>query len=176
MVAGRAFTRAGGPRRAAGAGDRRTSWRDKLLQGVDPLGKEVRIGGLPYRVIGVVAKQGTLFGISLDKFAVMPFSAPGRRLICPINILDALIVQTADPTHMQLAMGEAEAAMRSRRQLKPGQENNFAFPDRGGRAGHLGQDLPGALPGAPRAGGHLAGGGRDRDHEHHAHGGERAHP
>jgi putative ABC transport system permease protein len=97
----------------------------RLLPGVDPIGKEVRIGGLPYRIIGVVAPQGTLFGLSLDKFAVMPFSAPGRRLICPINILDALIVQTSDPVHMQLAMGEAEAAMRSLRQLKPGQENNF---------------------------------------------------
>jgi putative ABC transport system permease protein len=38
-----------------------------------------------------------------------------------------LIVQTADPASMQRAMGEAEALMRSRRQLKPEQENNFAF-------------------------------------------------
>ncbi|MGH7509906.1 MAG: ABC transporter permease [Gemmatimonadales bacterium] len=100
---------------------------DKLLEGVDPLNKKLVIGGLPYRVIGVVAKQGTLFGISLDKFAIMPFSAQGRRLICPINILDALIVQTGDPTRMQVAMNQAEAAMRSRRQLKPGEESNFAF-------------------------------------------------
>jgi putative ABC transport system permease protein len=57
----------------------------------------------------------------------MPFSAPGRRLICPINILDALIVRTDDPTTMQLAMAEAEAAMRSRRQLKPTEDNDFAF-------------------------------------------------
>src|SRR6185436_8055604 len=97
----------------------------KLLAGVDPLGKIVQIGGLPYRIIGVVEKQGTLFGLSLDKFAVMPFSAPGRRLICPINILDALIVRTADPTDMQRAMGEAEAIMRSRRALKPWQGNTF---------------------------------------------------
>ena len=100
---------------------------DKLLAGLDPVGKTVQIGGLPYRIIGVVAKQGTLFGLSLDKFAVMPFSAQGRRLICPINILDALIVRTDDPTSMQGAMGEAEAIMRSRRGLKPWQGNNFAF-------------------------------------------------
>jgi putative ABC transport system permease protein len=100
---------------------------DKLLKGVDPIGKQVVIGGLPYRVIGVVAKQGNLFGISMDKFAIMPFSAQGRRLICPINILDALIVQTDDPIQMQVAMGQTEAIMRSRRQLRPGQESNFAF-------------------------------------------------
>jgi putative ABC transport system permease protein len=108
---------------------------DKLLKGVDPIGKKVVIGGLPYRVIGVVAKQGNLFGISMDKFAIMPFSAQGRRLICPINILDALIVQTADPTQMQLAMGQTEEIMRSRRQLKPGQESNFAFQTAEGALG-----------------------------------------
>ncbi|HKU60229.1 MAG TPA: ABC transporter permease [Gemmatimonadales bacterium] len=100
---------------------------DKLIPRLDPIGKTVQIGGLPYRIIGVVAKQGTLFGISLDKFAVMPFNAPGRRLICPINILDAFIVRTDDPTRMQNALAEAEAAMRARRQLKPDQANNFAF-------------------------------------------------
>ena len=108
---------------------------EKLLPGVDPVGKTVQIAGLPYRIIGVVAKQGTLFGLSLDKFAVMPFSAPGRRLICPINILDALIVRTADPTDMERAMGEAEAIMRSRRSLKPWQENNFAFQTAAGALG-----------------------------------------
>jgi putative ABC transport system permease protein len=108
---------------------------EKLLAGVDPIGKQVTIGGLPYRVIGVVARQGTLFGLSLDKFAVMPFSAQGRRLICPLNVLDALIVQTADPTSMLNAQGETEALMRSRRQLKPWQENNFAFQTAEGALG-----------------------------------------
>jgi putative ABC transport system permease protein len=98
---------------------------EKLLSRLDPVGKVVHIAGLPYRIIGVVAKQGTLFGLSLDKFAIMPFSAQGRRLICPINVLDALIVRTQDPTYMTLAMGETEAVMRSLRRLKPWQENNF---------------------------------------------------
>jgi putative ABC transport system permease protein len=98
---------------------------EKLFAGVDPVGKEVRIAGLPYRVIGVVAKQGTLFGLSMDKFAIMPYTAPARRYICPINILDDLQIQTANPVAMQAAMGEVEALMRTRRGLKPGQENNF---------------------------------------------------
>ena len=121
---------------------------------VDPLGKSVQIGGLPYRIIGVVAKQGTLFGLSLDKFAIMPFNAPGRRLICPINILDALIVRTADPTTMEQANGEAEAAMRSRRQLKPWQENNFAFQTADGALGtwkKISRILFLALPGSWRS-------------------------
>ena len=106
---------------------------DKLLPGLDPVGKTVQIGGLPYRIIGVVARQGTMFGLSLDKFAIMPFSAPGRRLICPINILDALIVRTDDPTHMHSAMGEAEAVMRSRRSSSPGRRTISTSRPRRGR-------------------------------------------
>ena len=100
---------------------------ERLFEGEDPVGKEVSIRGLPYRVIGVVEEQGTLFGLSLDKFAVMPYTAPARRHICPINILDAFIVKAETPTAMLAAMGETEAAMRGRRQLKPGEENNFSF-------------------------------------------------
>src|SRR6266550_2354267 len=51
----------------------------KLFEGQDPIGREVRIFGLPYRVIGVVEKQGNLFGLSLDKFAVAPAGAPCDR-------------------------------------------------------------------------------------------------
>ena len=134
ITAGRAFTaqevRTGLPVLAIGQ-----EVATKLLAGVDPIGKQVIIGGLPYRVIGVVAKQGTLFGISLDKFALMPFSAQGRRLICPLNILDALIVRTADPTQMLAAQAETEALMRSRRQLKPWQDNNFDFQTAQGALG-----------------------------------------
>jgi putative ABC transport system permease protein len=134
LAAGRAFTaqevRAGQPVLVVGH-----ELAEKLLPGLDPVGKVVHIGGLPYRIIGVVAPQGTLFGLSLDKFAVMPFSAQARRLICPINILDALIVRTDDPPQMQVAMAEAEAAMRSRRQLKPSEENDFAFQTAEGALG-----------------------------------------
>jgi len=105
---------------------------EKLFAGLDPLGKDVTIAGLPYRVIGVAKKRGTLFGISLDKFAVMPFRAPARRYICPLNILDELQVKTANPTLMLTAMAETEAIMRSRRGLKPSQENNFDLQNASG--------------------------------------------
>jgi putative ABC transport system permease protein len=98
---------------------------EKLFAGVDPLGKEVSIMGLPYRVIGVATKQGTLFGISMDKFAVMPYTAPARRWICPHNVLDELEIQVANAGDVGTAMGQVEALMRSRRKLRPDEANNF---------------------------------------------------
>jgi len=124
IVQGRAFTeqevRAGQPVVVLG-----NLVGEKLYPGLDPVGKEVLIAGLPYRIVGVVAKQGTLFGISLDKFAVMPYTAPARRYICPINILDEVEIQTAGPDEMVAAMAQVEGLMRARRGLKPTEENSF---------------------------------------------------
>ncbi len=100
---------------------------EKLFGGREAVGKEVRVAGLPYRVIGVAKSRGTLFGLSLDKFALMPYTAPGRRYICPINIVDEVVYKAASTADLRVAMGEAEAAMRARRQLKPGQDNNFTI-------------------------------------------------
>jgi putative ABC transport system permease protein len=100
---------------------------DKLFKGADPMGKDVTIEGLPYRVIGKVAKQGTIFGISLDKFIIVPFDAPVHRAACRLGFMDELHVQTANATSMQAALGEVEEAMRVERRLKPGQEDNFAM-------------------------------------------------
>jgi len=98
---------------------------EKLFAGIDPVGKDVTIMGLPYRVIGVATKQGTLFGISMDKFAVMPYTSPARRWICPHNVLDELEIQAANPADVGIAMGQVEALMRSRRKLRPDEANNF---------------------------------------------------
>src|SRR5881392_3625554 len=100
---------------------------DKLFEGQDPIGREVKIFDLPYRVIGVVEKQGNLFGLSLDKFAVAPASAPLKRYVNAPRVIDALAVKASSITEMREAMQEAEAVMRSRRHLRPRDENNFAM-------------------------------------------------
>jgi putative ABC transport system permease protein len=99
----------------------------RLFEGEDPLGKSVKIAGIPYRVIGVVESQGSLFGLSQDKFAIMPHSAPGRRLICPLNVMDQLMIRPDNPQQLDAAVGEVEALMRARRQLKPDEANNFTI-------------------------------------------------
>ncbi|MSR05841.1 MAG: FtsX-like permease family protein [Gemmatimonadetes bacterium] len=100
---------------------------DKLFEGIDPIGKEVRIAGIPYRVIGVVAAQGTLFGISLDKFVIAPAISPIKRLVNPPRIVDALVVKADDIPTMEAALAEAQSIMRSRRHLRPGQEDDFTL-------------------------------------------------
>ena len=126
IVAGRPFSaqevRAGAPVLVIG-------WElsERLFEGRDPIGREVKIRGIPYRVIGVVEKQGNLFGISLDKFAITTALAPAKRFVNPPGVVDALIVKTNSRAELDLAIAQAEATMRTRRQLRPTDENSFAI-------------------------------------------------
>ena len=99
----------------------------KLFEGLDPIGREVKIFGLPYRVIGVVEKQGNLFGMSLDKFAVAPASSDLKRYVNPPRVVDALVVKAGSLAEMREAMGQAETIMRSRHHLRPRAESDFAL-------------------------------------------------
>ncbi len=100
---------------------------DKLFEGQDPIGREVRIFGLPYRVIGVVEKQGNLFGLSLDKFAVAPASAPLKSYVSEPRVVDAVAMKARSQPEMRAALAQAEAIMRSRRHLRPREPNDFAL-------------------------------------------------
>jgi putative ABC transport system permease protein len=99
---------------------------DGLFEGADPLGREIKIRGLPYRVIGVVESQGEIFGFSLDEFAVAPALSPVKRFVAPPRVVDVFLVKAGSPETMAAAMAEVEAVMRSRRTLRPRQENTFA--------------------------------------------------
>ncbi len=100
---------------------------EKLFEGRDPIGKTVRIHGIPYRVIGVVERQGNLLGLSLDKFVVAPALSPIQREVNPPGVVDALVVKANSLDEMRLAMDQAEGIMRSRRHLRPTQDDNFVL-------------------------------------------------
>ena len=97
----------------------------RLFEGRDPLNQTIPIRGIPYRVIGVVETQGNVFGQSLDKFVVTPALSPIKRFVNPHRVIDAMIVKAQSVDDLELARAEAEAVMRSRRQLRPGEANNF---------------------------------------------------
>ena len=124
IVDGRAFS----PQEVtAGASVAVLGWElaDRLFDGQEAVGKTVMIAGSPMRVIGVVEKQGTLFGMSLDKFAVTPITSPVRRQIDRPHVIEDVQVQTLDPGMMPAAIDEVTTLMRVRRGLKPNEPDNF---------------------------------------------------
>jgi putative ABC transport system permease protein len=95
--------------------------------GLNPLGRELRIGGIPYQVIGVIEHQGNLFGISLDKLAIAPFNSPLHRLTNPRGDIDGMLVQAPNEVMMNEAMEITREVLRGHRRLRPSVQDNFVM-------------------------------------------------
>ena len=96
--------------------------------GLDPVGREIRFGGVPFRVIGVLEKQGSVFGLSLDRQAIAPYGSPLGRIIAPGGRdIYGVVVQADTEASLTEARETVRELMRRRHGLRPAQEDNFAF-------------------------------------------------
>ena len=102
--------------------------RNRLFPSVDPIGREIRMGGLPYTIVGVAEAQGGAFGVSLDNFVVASYNTPVKRLLNRSRgVIDAVVVQA--PTSVQLtdAQERVRQIMRQRHKLHPTQADDFTL-------------------------------------------------
>jgi putative ABC transport system permease protein len=98
---------------------------DKLFGTVNPLDRDIKIAGIPFRVVGVSEKKGSVFGSSQDNFAVIPLGA-FQKLFGARQSL-TLTVKPKSPEIMEAAKEDAILALRVSRRLKPKQDDNFGL-------------------------------------------------
>ena len=96
---------------------------DRLFGAEDPLGKKIKIAGMPFTIIGVSKKKGAAFGQSLDEFAVIPLGSYQKLFGARQSL--ALMVKPRDAAFAQLARDEARIALRVDRGLTPAEPDNF---------------------------------------------------
>ena len=101
--------------------------KNHFFPGVSPIGREIKIGSLPYTVIGVAEKQGSAFGISMDKFAVVPYKTPAHRLVNRFKVLDGITVQSPTEQELVSTMEIVRQVMRTRHKLRPGVPDDFSM-------------------------------------------------
>jgi putative ABC transport system permease protein len=94
---------------------------------LDPLGRELLMGGIPYQVVGVIEHQGSVFGMSLDKIAVAPFASPLHRITNARGDIGGFLVQTSSAAMMTDVMEMVREALREHRHLRPGVPDNFVM-------------------------------------------------
>ncbi|MEX2180352.1 MAG: ABC transporter permease [Gemmatimonadaceae bacterium] len=98
-----------------------------FFPGLSAIGRELRIAGIPYSIIGVIEKQGSLFGLSMDKLAIAPFNSPLHRVTNPRGDIDGLMVQAATPLLMTETMEVVREVLRGHRRLRPAEGDNFVM-------------------------------------------------
>ena len=103
----------------------------KLFPFTDPIGKDIRVDGRKYQVIGVFDEKKSAFGGNFDNYVLMPVST----FIDTYGLTDRngfprsvnITVHAKTPELVEDAIEETRQALRRDRGLKPGQEDNFEF-------------------------------------------------
>ncbi len=96
---------------------------DRFFPTRSAIGQKIKIDGRPFEVVGVAKAQGTVFGVSRDKFVSIPLTTfmniyGNRRSI-------QILVTSQSEAVYQDAIDEARVVIRTRRKLKPEEKDNF---------------------------------------------------
>ncbi len=88
--------------------------KTELFPQLDPLGRTVLVGGVPFRVIGLVAEQGRTLGQSQDNQVYVPMNT-FRKTWGTRNSVDILIQARGGVPGVEAATDEVRAVMRALR-------------------------------------------------------------
>jgi putative ABC transport system permease protein len=98
--------------------------KDKFFPNTSPIGKLLKVRGLPMRVVGVEEKRGSFFGDSFDRHIYIPVST--HLQIFGRNGLQ--IHGKAEGREVfQATIEEARVAMRNKRRLNGNEEDDFGL-------------------------------------------------
>lgn len=98
--------------------------KERFFPATDPIGKSIKIDGIPFEVIGVGQSKGSLFGQSQDNYVSIPvntyFKIYGDRAGVGYNF------QALSRDYLEQSQDEVRAMIRAYRHLRPSQDDTFA--------------------------------------------------
>jgi putative ABC transport system permease protein len=98
-----------------------------LFGSLDPVGRTVRIGRHPYRVVGVLEEKGpSPFGQSQDDIVLMPITTLRSHILVtrPFEI-HAIMMSATSAETTERAKRQAESILRQRHRIEDGGEDDF---------------------------------------------------
>ncbi len=96
-----------------------------LFGEVNPVGKQVRVGGHPFEVVGVLAERGEFFDMDLDYIVMIPLGAFFKTFGSRQSL--TIMAKVASPHDMQRAKDEIRAILRRVRKVPLGAPDDFAI-------------------------------------------------
>lgn len=101
---------------------------DELFPNLNPLGKEIRIGQLPFTVVGIAEPRGSAFGASQDGFVMIPLGT-FSRIFGERSRSVAILAQAKPESKLSVADTEetVRVGMRQLRKLQFNDEDNFSL-------------------------------------------------
>lgn len=99
--------------------------RETFFEGIDAIGKTIKIGPYKYTIIGIAKKRGSLFGDSQDSFAIIPFSTAVGQFGVPHRRGIYMTVKAVSVDRLEEAMDEVRGIMRAARKVPYNTPDDF---------------------------------------------------
>jgi len=102
--------------------------REAIFPHEDPIGKDITVNGVRYRVIGVLYKKGEQFGYSPDNKVLLPFPTFERQfpnVVRDNGVIIAIVPRR--PEDLQLVIDRTTEVLRHRRKVPFNKPNDFAI-------------------------------------------------
>ena len=99
--------------------------RDQLFGADNPIGKVMRVNGLPCTVVATLQPKGlSVSGQDQDDTIIMPFTTVQKK-IKGVSWLDDILCSAVSPDAVKLAGQQVAALLRDRHHLRPEEEDDF---------------------------------------------------
>ena len=99
--------------------------RENLFPDQDPVGQTLRVGKIPFKVVGLLAPKGqTAMGQDQDDFILAPFSTVQKKIM-GIDYVGQLLVSAVTKEAMPEAEQEIRDVLRIRHRLQDWQDDDF---------------------------------------------------
>jgi putative ABC transport system permease protein len=98
---------------------------EELFGGLDPIGRSIRVGNNLYEIVGLTVAKGKVLGQTQDRFIAIPV-----RTFIKFHMERGSIdinVKSIDQTSLEAAQQEVRNILRGRRNLRPGEPDDFAI-------------------------------------------------
>lgn len=100
----------------------------KLFEDIDPIGKQVKIKGNNFKVIGVMKEKGDRGWHNPDDCGVIPISTAMKQVL-GVDYVREIDIQITDDADSKKVIDDIAVLMRQRHRLQPEQENDFMVRD-----------------------------------------------
>jgi len=102
--------------------------KDAIFPHEDPIGKDITVDGVHYRVVGVLARKGEQFGWSPDNKVVLPYGTFANQY--PYRVLQDGVNLSVVPRRVEdvrTVIDKSVAVLRARRKVPFNKPNDFAI-------------------------------------------------
>lgn len=99
---------------------------DELFpDGENPVGKVIRYGSIPIRIIGVLESKGyNSMGMDQDDMIIAPYTTVQKRILA-ITYIQQIVCSALDEGYTKQAIAEIEEVLRTNHKIKDGDEDDF---------------------------------------------------